>query len=660
LNKHPVRGAFFFVTLGFPIQCIAAAACSLSAPHPDMQPLSPQNNRQPIAVLSDDLASQIAAGEVVERPASVVKELLENALDAAATRVSVSIEAGGLGLIAVSDDGHGMHPEDALLSLSRHATSKLRAFSELDDLASYGFRGEALPSIASVSRLEIKTRHTAEQAGLLLVAEGTTSARTSPCGHPVGTSLVVRDLFFNVPARRKFLRSSNTEAGHVSEVVCDAALCRPDVSFTLERDGRVVRSFDRVGSRAERAAQVLDETDLRAIEGQRGPVNVEAFLAPAERSRRGAGGLKLLINGRPVRDRALSATVAHAFGPLLERGRYPRGVVYLDLPRRLVDINVHPQKAEVRFVDARAVCDAVYGVIARGLSGAQARANHARRGDPAESTADSAAAVGQRLSLPPAHRVSQAVPLQKEARPISGQRYEAPRATAQTPALPPSKRAPASSRERAEALAQASEQVTLAIRSVERGGRNLRLLGQADDDYLICADGDGILIFDQHAADEVSIFCRLEQAYQKGGLQTQALLFPTALSLNKREVELVERHGALLYRLGLDLRLRSEGMVSLHGVMGALRRASPEQLVRAFLDAALVTKDEATLVIRFFAAIACKEAVGRNLTLSGGDAQSIVKGLSGLNWAEGLAVCEHGRPLLSVTRYSELKRKSDK
>lgn len=625
-----------------------------------MQSLSPQKSRQPIAVLSDDLASQIAAGEVVERPASVVKELMENALDAGATRVSVSIEAGGLGLIGVSDDGHGMHPEDAVLSLCRHATSKLSAFSQLDDLASYGFRGEALPSIASVSRLEIKTRHVTEQAGLLLLAEGTTTARATPCGHPVGTSLTVRDLFFNVPARRKFLRSSNTEAGHVSEVVCDAALCRPDVSFTLERDGRVVRSFDRVGSRAARAAQVLDEDELRTIEGQRGPVNVEAFLAPAERSRRGAGGLKLLINGRPVRDRALSATVAHAFGPALERGRYPRGVVYLDLPRRLVDINVHPQKAEVRFVDARAVCDAVYGVIARGLSGTQGRADQTRQGDRPESTSAAPPPARQGLSVPSTHPVSRAVPVQEEARPISGQRYEALLATPPVAPFPAQKRSPAAYPMRAEALALAGEQVNHAIRSVERVGRGLRLLGQADDHYLVCADGEGILIFDQHAADEVSIFSRLEQTYQKGGLQTQALLFPTALSLSKREIELVERHAALLYRLGLDLRLRAEGMVSLHGVMGALRRASPEQLVRAFLDAALTTKDEATLVTRFFAAIACKEAVARSLTLSGGDAQSIVKGLASLNWVEGLAVCEHGRPLLSATRYSELVRRSDK
>jgi len=627
-----------------------------------MQPLSPQKSRQPIAVLSDDLASQIAAGEVVERPASVVKELMENALDAGATRVSVSIEAGGLGSIGVSDDGHGMHPDDAALSLARHATSKLSAFAQLDDLASYGFRGEALPSIASVSRLEIKTRHFSEDAGLLLLADGTTTARSAPCGHPVGTSLWVRDLFFNVPARRKFLRSSNTEAGHVSEVVCDAALSRPDVSFTLERDGRLVRSFDRVASRAARAAQVLDEADLRAIEGQRGPVNVEAFLAPAERSRRGAGGLKLLINGRPVRDRALSATVAHAFGPALERGRYPRGVVYLDLPRRLVDINVHPQKAEVRFVDARAVCDAVYGVIARGLSGAKGRSEPAGAPRGGAALAAAAPALGrahQELSVRPALGAQQTSIVQPGPRPVSGQRY-ATTAPGASGSVARSEQRPSASREqRAEALEHAHQQVSDAIRSVERPGRGLRWLGQADDRYLICADGDGVLIFDQHAADEVSIFSRLEQAYQKGGLQTQALLFPSALSLSKREVELVERHSALLFRLGLDLRLRAEGMVSLHGVMGALRRASPEQLVRAFLDAALATKDEATLVTRFFAAIACKEAVARPLSLGVGDAQNIVKGLAGLNWAEGLAVCEHGRPLLSVTRYSELLRKSE-
>jgi DNA mismatch repair protein MutL len=201
---------------------------------------------EPIRILPDDLANQIAAGEVVERPASVVKELIENALDAGAERIEVSIEGGGITLIRVADDGHGMSEEDAPRCLGRHATSKLRAFADLEEIASYGFRGEALPSVASVSRLSIRTRTRQADSGLLLEVEGTTAPTLSPIGSPVGTTIEVRDLFFNVPARRKFLRSSNTESGHVGEVVVGAALSRPDVSFAFHRDGRKAKAFERV------------------------------------------------------------------------------------------------------------------------------------------------------------------------------------------------------------------------------------------------------------------------------------------------------------------------------------------------------------------------------------------------------------------------------
>src|SRR5450631_352517 len=323
-----------------------------------------------IVVLSPALASQIAAGEVVERPASAVKELIENALDAGAQRVDVEIEGGGVTRLCVSDDGVGMNAENARLSVERHATSKLTAISDLNRLLSYGFRGEALPSIASVSRFALRSRSAESDAGVEVSIEGVADPVVRATGMAVGTRVEVRDLFFNIPARRKFLRSTGTESGHVTEVVEAAALTRPEVTFTLARDGRKVREFLRCSGREERVAQVCNGEDLTRCAGTRGPLSLEAFLSRPEQARSGAGGLRLFVNGRSVRDRALAVTIAQAYGSVLERGRYPRGVVYLDLPPELLDVNVHPQKAEVRFADSRATSDAVYGMLSRALAGA--------------------------------------------------------------------------------------------------------------------------------------------------------------------------------------------------------------------------------------------------------------------------------------------------
>ena len=252
--------------------------------------------RDRIRVLPPELASQIAAGEVAERPSSVVKELIENALDAEAQRCDIEIEGGGILRLLVADDGFGMSEEDARLSLERHATSKLRAVTDLMSVRSYGFRGEALPSIASVSRFSLRTRPRDGEAGVEVLVEGGAAQVVRTLGMSVGTRVEVNDLFFNVPARRKFLRSSATESGHVTEVLENAALARPDVTFTLVRDGRRVRELLRTGSRAERVAQLLGDEQLAPCVGERGPLKVEAYLSRPESARAGAGGLRLFLS----------------------------------------------------------------------------------------------------------------------------------------------------------------------------------------------------------------------------------------------------------------------------------------------------------------------------------------------------------------------------
>lgn len=585
----------------------------------------------PIRVLSDDLASQIAAGEVVERPASVVKELIENALDAGARRIEVAIEGGGISIIRVSDDGHGMSETEAPLSLGRHATSKLRSFSDLEQIASYGFRGEALPSVASVSRLSLRTRARGADGGVLLEVEGTTAPSLSPVGSPVGTTLEVRDLFFNVPARRKFLRSTNTESGHVGEVVVDAALSRPDVSFTFERDGRRIRTFDRVAQRQLRVQQVLVDEELASCVGERGPLRVEAYLSRPQRGRQGASGLRILVNGRPVRDRALCATIAHSYGGALERGRYPRGVVYLDLPGRLVDVNVHPQKTEVRFADPRAVADALYSVVKRGLSEARyAEGENSQNGAPAR--ADSSPPIVSRPSKvagarkPPVARL-----LRSSAAPVSGARYES---TLIQPRAP---------------LRQSPPQKTGAT------WRGLRLLGVARARYLVCEGEEGILLLDQHAAHERVLLSDLRRDFFSGKVATQALLFPEMVTLEPAQVRVVEKWDEVLGRLGLDVRARGRDTVSIHSAPRLLSRTTAEMLLRQLVvDLAPMDRGAPDLE-PLLSHLACAEAIRPGDRLSREVAEGLLRSLLGVDFD---VECRHGRVVLATTTEQELERKA--
>jgi len=326
------------------------------------RPSTPDKRR--VVQLPDRVANQIAAGEVVARPASVVKELVENALDAGARNLHVEIEGGGVARVHIVDDGHGMDRQDAVLALSRHATSKLLSVDDLKAIQTLGFRGEALPSIASVSRFRLRSRPVGSDAGTELQIEGGAPAQIMDCGCAVGTSAEVRDLFYNVPARRKFLRALATESAHVTDVVRAAALAHPGVSFTLVRDGRRARQWLRTESRQARVRDVFHDYQLLSCEGRRGPAFIEAHLSEPQRARSGAGGLALFVNDRPVQDRALARAVASAYGEALERGRYPVGAVFIELAPELVDVNVHPQKAQVRFAHARALSDAVYSIIA--------------------------------------------------------------------------------------------------------------------------------------------------------------------------------------------------------------------------------------------------------------------------------------------------------
>lgn len=645
--------------------------------------------------LSPELASQIAAGEVVERPASAAKELLENALDAGATRCDIEISGGGITRLAIRDDGHGMDEEDARLAVERHATSKLSAIGDLHSVLTYGFRGEALPSIASVSRFRMITRTASADAAVELLVEAGAAPVVKPAAHAVGTLVEISDLFYNVPARRKFLRSSNTESGHITEVVEAAAFARHDVSFTLTRDGRKVREWLRTATRAERARTALQESELAECHGERGILQVEAYLSRPERARNGAAGLRLFVNGRPIKDRALAVTVAQAYGSVLERGRYPRGVVYLTLPPALVDINVHPQKTEVRFVDTRAICDALYRVLSLALAEAfalPAPANnpwaHARPQDVREhaigkdkhpatharrdaASAAAAGGYGQR---------SAAEDPQLELRPPA-QGPAASEAAASVRDADPWGLAPSPQGEREDVAARGAQGAAhqyprgndldalsgvamlqdlpdAARLSPEPGLRwsALRFVAQLRQTYLLCEADDALYILDQHAAAERVTFDRLRKQYQSRSVSAQALLFPVTLDVSCEEADLVEERASDFSALGVDLRRRGSESLSVHSIPRVLGRASPERLVRDLLSE--VTRrggrgfsDAVDLAL---ATMACHGSVRAGDQLASDEVKAL---LLALDQADFAGHCPHGRPVVTRLTWSELERK---
>jgi DNA mismatch repair protein MutL len=612
-----------------------------------------------IVVLPPELASQIAAGEVVERPASVVKELCENAVDAGATRCDVEIEGGGIMAISVTDDGEGMSAEDAERALERHATSKLACFEDLERLTSYGFRGEALPSIASVSRLTLRTRARDAEIGVEVACEPGAARVTRPTGHAPGTRIEVRELFFNVPARRKFLRSSGTESGHVTEVVEAAALARPDLTFTLARDGRRVREYLRAKDREERVRGVCAEDELAACRGERGPLRVEAFLSRPEAARAGASGLRLLVNGRPVRDRAILVAIAQAYGSVLERGRYPRGVVYLDLPSELVDVNVHPQKQEVRFADARAVSDAVYVTLSRALATAFSlptpdRSAWGRRA-PERNAASGAETAGNGRSPPNEY------PRHEDAVSVEGSVSLGTRAHDEAdpspptlsipiqpgPSFAPEARAVIAVRDSAAAPIQPSPNVRWSM---------LRFVAQLRQTYLLCEGDEGIYLLDQHAAAERVTFTRLRREYQSRAVPSQALLFPAVIDVTATEAEIVEQCGAEIAEVGLEVRVRGPESVSIHAVPRLLQRASAERLLRDLLSEVSRGGGRAfsAAVDLALATMACHGSVRAGDPLTASEAKAL---LVALDQADFAGHCPHGRPIVTFTSWAELERK---
>lgn len=469
-----------------------------------------------VRLLDKTLIDQIAAGEVIERPANLVKELLENAIDAKAGAITVSVEDGGRGLVRVSDDGVGMSPEDAALCIERHATSKIASFEDLIRVGTLGFRGEALPSIGSVSKLTITTRPKNDLEGTRVVVEGGEVRGLSPAGGPPGTTVEVHDLFFNVPARKKFLRARQTETSKIFEVCQRVALSHPALRLIVMSDGRTARQYLPVANLLERAYQVFGDVGLREIHVERDGVVLDAVLAPIELARAGARHLFLCVNGRPIVDRGLARAIAFAYGDRLLPGHYPRGVVSLRIPPEDVDVNAHPQKTEVRFKQTARLVDLVTRMVAARLEAAPA-----------------------------------------------GDAYWEARIGATGPA-------PISRGTTAVAEPDAPYET--------QNPNGLRLIAQVRDRALLCEGVDEILVLDRAQADALVRFDALREATVAGPLPRQNLLFPDRVELEPSRWRNLERHAELLASLGFDWSALGEGSYVVRAIPAVLAGAPAAQL----------------------------------------------------------------------------------
>lgn len=576
---------------------------------------------RPVQVLDDALVNQIAAGEVVERPASLVKELIENAIDAGARTITVELDGGGVERVSVTDDGHGMNRSDATLAVQRHATSKLRTREDLDAIATLGFRGEALPSIASVSRFTLITRTEDNLVGTQIKIDGGAQPDISEVGTSVGTRVEVRDLFFNVPARRKFLKSNTTEAAHVAETVVRTGLSQPSLRITLIKDGRVHRELLPAASLFERASAAFPNEPLVAIEAARGSIALSAALSPPERSRSGTGHLHLIVNGRPVRDTALARAIAYAYGSVLPPGRYPVGVVHLHVDPSTVDVNVHPQKLEVRFSSARDVLDDVTRILAKEL-GTVAWGGLAER---------NASYWQNRLAPSPLA----STPAQTQPVMALHERIE--------PFVPMST-APA-----------ATPQADL----IERGGQfgAMRVLGQVRRLFLVCEGPEGLVVIDQHAADERVRFHRFRAAYRARSVKTQALLFPERVECTESEVSLVHDQQEALLGLGLDCSVLGPTTVAIRAVPALLHRAPPERLLRDVLGELSRGGERAfaDAIDMALATMACHASIRAGDALSLDEAAALLRSMDEVDDFAGH--CPHGRPVIYSVDFDQLERR---
>ncbi|MDF1500306.1 MAG: DNA mismatch repair endonuclease MutL [Anaerolineales bacterium] len=567
----------------------------------------------PIEILPEQVASAIAAGEVVERPSSVVKELVENALDANASRIEVVIEEGGRQLIQVSDDGEGIHAEEIGLSVARFATSKLRTADDLHHIETLGFRGEALSSIGAISFLEISSKAPDQPAGAVLRVEGGKAQKPKPAGVPIGTQVRVRNLFFNVPARKEFLKTDPTERRWITTLITRYALAYPGVSFKLSQEGRVVFRSSGNGDRREILAEIYGLEIAREMLGLPGggtsELQVQGYLSPPHIHRSNRRELTFFVNGRWVQDSSLSAAVLQAYHTMLMVGRYPIVTLFLEIEPAEIDVNVHPAKAEIRFRDS----GKVFTVVQRAVR---------------------SALIGQSPAPPvdlPSRWTGQAHEIEGQQSPDWSFWHEAP-------SRPIELEAPERSQ------GNGDDRVPL-----------LRPVGQVGASYLVAEGPDGLYLIDQHAAHERILFDAFMEANRSGSLEAQQLLDPVAVEFSPGEAETIEAHLDVLNDLGFHVEQFGPRTYRLHAMPSMLMSRDPGVLLRSVVEE--FEEDETPLASEIEARIAariCKRvAVKAGQVLTRAEQERLLRDLEA---CLAPRTCPHGRPTMIHLSVASLER----
>jgi len=574
-----------------------------------------------VRVLSEETASRIAAGEVVERPASVVKELIENSLDAGATEIFVWIEKAGNAVIRVTDNGEGMAPDDLALAVERHATSKLIDDDALFRIATLGFRGEALPSIGSIAKIEIVSRTATAASGHRLRVEGGRKGEVQDAPAAPGTTIEIKDIFFNTPARRKFLKAPATELSHICDVVNRLALANANVHFRLQHDGRTVADYVAVDDGRDRLHQVLGRdlakgfTRFDSRESDTAAFAVSGYLSSTPTSFPNARYLYNFVNHRYVRDKVLTHAVLQGYDTLLMKGQYPAVILFLKIPFAEVDVNVHPAKYEVRFRRQSDVHEAVSRAIRQTLR------LGAKDLSPRIFTAASSSFAGVREGPSP------------YSFPATS-RYDTPPLPNDVFVLPP----------RLDTLSQPGFFSSLTI------------LGQILGCYLVCASSQGLALIDQHAAHERVAFEKLRRQLDEGKVATQSLLIPQSVELSTGEMMLVEQKQQVLEHFGFTLEPFGPGAYAITAAPALLPEGDYSQLVRQMVSELADVDTSAKLRQRLeerLATMACHSVIRANRKLEIDEMRALLRELDQIEFA---TQCPHGRPVMLEFSRDELER----
>ena len=610
-----------------------------------------------IRVLADHVANQIAAGEVVERPASVAKELVENSIDAGATRITIEIEAGGRRLLKVSDDGEGMVRDDAVLAFERHATSKIRASEDLAAIGTLGFRGEALASIASVARVELTTSTEGARAATRVAIDGGRMRDVRDAAHPRGTTIVVRDLFFNIPARRKFLRSEATETYHLTNLVTHYALAHPEIAFTFVNNGREVVRAAPAKDLRERAYQIFGaeflENLLEVSGGDAQVARVTGFVSAPRDRRTSRDSQYLFVNRRFVRDRMIGRSLSEGYRSILPHGVYPAALLFIETPLEEVDVNVHPAKTEVRFRRQSAVADAVREAVKSAL----ATAGYVRPDEPVERPVERPVEVYDRTITASASASSSIADFSVPSVPVNPQpRIEfIPPPVIEKPVFEASGDEIARDIDAMIQSAQAAQPAKSVFNSAEKLARvpapeslssNIRPLGQLEESFIIATDDDGLLLIDQHVAHERILFDKYRALEAERRTESQQLLVPETFDLTPAQAVVFDDLAPELEKYGFELMRLSGRTVAIKATPADLPASEARNMLAELLDTVDAEKKSSareTLRDEIAASLACHAAIKVNMPLAPEKMRWLIDRLM---QTSSPTTCPHGRPVI--------------